>query len=233
MSAFNGESSNLRANLLLIPAVVCRSERNGRRGCSDTEEPWPGRGRIEASGGAGQEEGGMMISRVLAIGFAVGMMGCVRPAEDCRPLPAHDPSGYLEREIERALGAVREARAKVQPPQEAAERGLARAEKSLVRLRGYYLPMLGARASADNARWAYTMGEGALCRSELDRTERALLGVAELNGSDLARELEQPLETLEDVRVAMAGAPEDVPALLEALADRLDTMLAKADLILK
>jgi hypothetical protein len=114
-----------------------------------------------------------------------------------------------------------------------AEEALDSAVEELKCFSEYYLPLLDARERSYNAyRFCY-LKEKKRATRELDRIEKTLVSMAEDGGKLLFRELEKPLEILVDARAAIAADPEDAPELLRELANKLNQMLLKMELVLK
>jgi chromosome segregation ATPase len=139
---------------------------------------------------------------------------------------------YLSSEVDRALHSLRDARRDVTAEVPAAREALDEAEAALVRLQAYYLPVLEARQRAFNARLHAVNGELGKAESELGRIEAILLALARSGGEDVGRQIEEPLDLVEEARIALARSSPDAPARLEALAERLELMLFKGDLVL-
>ncbi len=162
-----------------------------------------------------------------------GLGGCRAKKEGAAaPFLEETSTTFLATEAGDALTYLQDAKQQLPDHPADAAQSLDRVEKSLSRLLGYYLPLLEARERAHNAYRFYNLGERDSAARELDLIEEKLLGVAKSQGETVALEIKEPLETLEGARVAMTGAPEEVPATLEALARRLNQMLEKGRIFL-
>jgi len=178
----------------------------------------------------------MRVRRFLAVSALLAAVGA--PA-GCRAIePRHagavtSPSvSFLESEVERALHSLREAR-EVLPAQGGdAGESLDQAEAALLRLQGYYLPLLETRLRASNAHQLAAAGDLSGAETELEHIEEALLSVARTGGTEMGREVRDPLDLIEEARIALAESSPEAPARLESLAERLELMLLKGDLVL-
>ena len=163
--------------------------------------------------------------------LVISLVGCGGTAAPAKVPPELTSTRALTAEAEQAVEAVRQARSQIESLPEDAEQAFARAEAAVLRLSTYYLPLLEARELAYNAYRAHALGDEGLCKSELDRTEEALMGVAEGLGEPLAEELQGSLEALTDARIALAGAPEQASDRLEGLLERLNLIIVKGELM--
>ncbi|MGD8896574.1 MAG: hypothetical protein PVJ73_11115 [Acidobacteriota bacterium] len=139
---------------------------------------------------------------------------------------------FLNSEVDRALRSLREARGALPDGGADAREALDETEATLVRLRTYYLPLLEARQRASNAWRLAASGELGKAEGELGHIETTLLALAQSGGQEMSREVEEPLDLLEEARLALARGSPEAPAQLEVLAERLEFMLLKGDLIL-
>jgi hypothetical protein len=140
---------------------------------------------------------------------------------------------YLSSEIETALDALSEGRAALPADAAAGREALDEAHAALSRLKTFYLPVLEASRRAYNAHQLAAIGETERAQGELDSIETILLATAEAGPVEVARELEEPLESLEEARVSLASASPETPQRFEWLAERLELILLKGDLVLK
>ncbi len=163
-----------------------------------------------------------------------GILSACQPIGSSCPAIVTSPGvPFLESEVERALLSLREARDSLTASdRDEARTALDEAETALSRLQAYYLPLLEARLRASNAHQLAASGDLRGAEDELGQIEEALLGVARTGGGDMGREVRDPLDLLEDARVALAESSPEAPARLEDLAERLELMLLKGDLVL-
>jgi hypothetical protein len=164
---------------------------------------------------------------------AAGTIGCQWIEPSCAAAITSPRVSFLESEVERVLGAIREAREALPSRGEDARGSLDRAEASLLRLQDYYLPLLEARLRASNAHQLAASGDLRRAEDELADIEKALLTVARTGGTEMGREVRDPLDLLEEARLALTESSPEAPARLETLADRLELMLLKGDLVLE
>jgi chromosome segregation ATPase len=139
---------------------------------------------------------------------------------------------FLSSEVARALRSLQDARGDLTKEQSEVRKALDEAEKTLARLQTYYLPLLEARQRAFNARQLAASGDLGKARSELEHIEATLLTLAGSGGDEMGREVEKPLDLVEDARVALARSSPEAVTRLEALAEHLELMLLKGDLVL-
>lgn len=166
---------------------------------------------------------------LVTVGALVACQAIERPGPALVMSPAVP---FLESEVERALRSLREARHALPAESSDADEALAEAESALVRLQSYYLPLLEARQRASNVRQLVASGELTAAKGELGHIEKTLLNLARSGGEDLGRQVEEPLDLLEAARVAVARSSPDAPARVDDLAERLELMLLKGDLVL-
>jgi hypothetical protein len=178
----------------------------------------------------------MRASRFLAVCAVLAAVGATAGCRAIEPACAGAITSpripFLETEVGRALHSLREAREVL--PAEGGDAGesLDQAEAALLRLQGYYLPLLESRLRASNAHQLAAGGNLSGAANELEHIEEALLGVARTGGTEMGREVRDPLDLLEEARVALAESSPDAPERLEDLAERLELMLLKGDLVL-
>jgi hypothetical protein len=171
------------------------------------------------------------LSVVLALGGA--LVACQPTGSSCPAIVISPGVPFLEKEVERALESLREARGSLPPGELGGARGgLDDAEAALSRLQTYYLPLLEARLRASNAHQLAAGGDLRKAADELDRIEQGLVGLARKGGGEMGREVRDPLDLLEEARLALVESSPEAPARLEALAERLELMLLKGDLVL-
>lgn len=139
---------------------------------------------------------------------------------------------FLNSEVDRALQSLREARGALPDASADAREALDETEAALERLRTYYLPLLVARQRASNAWRLAASGDLGKAEGELGHIETTLLALAQSGGQEMSREVEEPLDLLEEARLALARGSPEAPARLEGLDERLEFMLLKGDLIL-
>ncbi len=178
----------------------------------------------------------MRASGLFAVSALLATMGgtiACRPIEpSCAAVIISPGVPFLGSEVERALHALREARKALPPQGVDAGASLDQAESALLRLQGYYLPLLEARLRAANARQLAASGDLRRAKDQLAQVEETLLTVARTGGTEMGREIRDPLGLLEEARVALTESSPEAPARLEQLAERLELMLLKGDLVL-
>lgn len=136
----------------------------------------------------------------------------------------------LQDRLEAALDEVEHAR---QEPSGAPE-ALERARGHLEVLRVYHLPLLEARERTANAYRYHLLGRPEKSAEELDAV-RTLLDVIGDGRPRVARELEQPLETLLHLGTLLdaEGSDEEIRARFERLLGEIHALELKAHLALK
>jgi hypothetical protein len=162
-----------------------------------------------------------------------GATACQSVEPSCAAALTSPGVPFLASEVERALHALREARDTLPAGGVDSGESLEQAEAALLRLQGYYLPLLEARGRASNAHQLAAGGDLGGAEDELALIEETLLGVASTGGTEMGREIRGPLDLLEDARVALMESSPEAPAHLQTLAERLELMLLKGDLILQ
>jgi hypothetical protein len=162
-----------------------------------------------------------------------GTTACQSIEPSCAAAITSPGVSFLESEVERALHALREAREGLPAQNMDAAESLDQAEASLLRLQGYYLPLLEARLRASNAHQLAAGGDLSRAEDELALVEKTLLSVARTGGTEMGREVRDPLNLLEEARVALTESSPEAPARLENLAEHLELMLLKGDLVLE
>jgi hypothetical protein len=166
--------------------------------------------------------------------LAAGMLVACQPIESSCPAIVISPGvPFLGSEVQRALGSIRDARGSL-PARHADQtrESLDEAEAALSRLQAYYLPLLEARLRASNAHQLAAGGDLQKAQDELDRIEETLLSLARAGGSEMGREVRDPLDLVEEARLALTESSPEAPARLGDLAERLELMLLKGDLVL-
>ena len=171
------------------------------------------------------------VSALLAT--VAGATACQSIEPSCATALTSPRVSFLGSEVERALHSVREARESLPSQGESARESLDQAEASLLRLQGYYLPLLEARLRASNAHQLAAGGDLSRAEDELALVEKTLLSVARTGGTEMGREVRDPLNLLEEARVALTESSPEAPARLEDLAEHLELMLLKGDLVLE
>jgi hypothetical protein len=139
---------------------------------------------------------------------------------------------FLESEVGRALTALGEAREALPGGATQAGAHLDEAEAALLRLQRYYLPLLEARQRASNARQLAVHGELRRAEEQLGFIETTLLDLARTGGGDMSRQAAEPLDLLEDARLALTQSSPEAPDRLADLTERLELLLLKGDLVL-
>ena len=177
----------------------------------------------------------MKTRRVLFVSAALALSGsvpaCTDSPEGWTPVLEETSTSFLSTETERALERVRDALSAMEADPAAAEASLRDAERALVHLQSFYLPLLGAREQAYNAYRHLFLGEPERVVEELEGIEETLAAMAGTAEENLLTELESLAGVVADARMAaMASRDEAAPKLLE-LARRLDMALVKGDVI--
>lgn len=156
---------------------------------------------------------------------------CAQPNVDWQSVLERSASHALTVEVESAASAVEAALPIVDSsPTEAAEL-LREADSSLRHLLDFYLPLMEAREHSYNALLFFNLGKLDRAEEDLDYAESRLESVARVDHGKLLREMEPPLEILEDARAAIRADPLVAQVLLERLTNRLNNMLVKGGLI--
>lgn len=163
----------------------------------------------------------------------VTFVSCNGSPEGWSPVFEQTSTGFLQTETENVAARVAEARAALDTEPEKASSALAQAEDSLQHLLTYYLPLLEARERSYNAYRHFILDETARTEAELDRVEAILLKVAEGgHGGHLLRELQEPLERLEDARASLDVDADEASQALISLATELNFFLLKGGLVM-
>ncbi len=169
----------------------------------------------------------------LALTVTIAASACTsRPApKPFPPLLQDSGLGSLSDEMETALLSVDEARASLTTSPENAAMALDRIEQALHRTRAFYLPVLLARDQVANAYHLAAAGEVTDAQDQLSVAEKTLLDLANSEDEHMARELKEPLDLLEEARVALATGAAQRADRLADLSHRLTLMLNKGRLI--
>ncbi|MCG6925658.1 MAG: hypothetical protein LJF30_10135 [Acidobacteria bacterium] len=175
--------------------------------------------------------GPIAVSALLAT--VAGATACQPMEPSCAAALTSPGVPFLSSEVDRALKALREARDTLPPGGVDSGESLDRAEDALLRLQGYYLPLLEARLRASNAHQLAASGDLGRAEDELARIEETLLSLARTGGPEMGREVRSPLDLLEEARVALTESSPESPARIQTLAERLELLLLKGDLVLK
>jgi len=172
--------------------------------------------------------GPLVLGVILTLG---GLAGC-QSVEAPGPTAVVSPAvPFLTAEVDRAVRALREAREALPADGVRANEAMGEAEAALARLQSYYLPLLEARQRASNARQLAANGDLGRAETELGQIEATLLALARSLGGEVGRQVEEPLDLLEEARVALARSSPEAPARLERLAERLELMLLKGEFV--
>jgi hypothetical protein len=156
---------------------------------------------------------------------------CDRPDVNWQPILERSASQAMRSEVERAALTVESAAEIVDSNPDEAAVLLRAADRSLRHLLDYYLPLLEAREYSYNALLFFNLGELDRVEGELDRAESRLIEIAQLGQGRLLREVEPPLEDLEDARAALRADAEATHELLQNLTIHLNNMVVKGGLI--
>jgi len=159
-----------------------------------------------------------------------GLFACSSVEAPGRAVVISPAVPFLESQVARALGSLHEARSALPADGDRAIEALGEAEAALVRLQSYYLPLLEARQRASNAHQLAADGQVTRAQKELEDIEAILLALARGGGEQMSRQVQDPLDLLEEARVALARNAPDAPDRLEELAARLELMLLKGEL---
>ena len=177
----------------------------------------------------------MKASRLLTAGALLttlgGLLACSSVEAPGRAVVISPEVPFLDSQVARALGSVHEARSALPADDERAIEALGDAEAALVRLQSYYLPLLEARQRASNAHQLAADGQVTRAQGELEKIEAILLALARAGGEQAGLQVRDPLDLLEEARVALARNAPEAPDRLEELAARLELMLLKGELV--
>lgn len=158
---------------------------------------------------------------------------CDREPGGWTPVLEESSVGPLRSELAEVAARVRNASLALEPDPERSARELEAAQTSLHHLLAYYLPILEARELSYNAYRHHALGEGSRAQKELEQIESILIQIARSQDSPhLQKEMADPLQKLEDARVALETGSPNAPEALEALAIRLHFLLVKGGLVL-
>lgn len=159
-------------------------------------------------------------------------IGCGRAPEGWTPVLEESSTAFLQTETEAVAAHVRLAQAQLPVDPESAAAELAAADDGLDHLLTYYLPLLEARERSYNAYRYHYLDQPEQTARELEEIERLLLEVAEVGHGHLLREMEEPLDKLENARAALEVDHDEASKSLGELASRLNFLLLKGDLVL-
>lgn len=165
--------------------------------------------------------------------LAIFAVGCAQNPEVWIPVLEETSTDVLQAKTEKVMNHLHVAQMKIQTDRHDAEEALDSAEEELQRISAYYLPLLDARERSYNAYRFYCLKEKERAANELDRIEKTLMSMAENASPQLVRELEKPLEIITDAKTAVLSDPEDAPELLRELANKLNLMFLKIELVLQ
>ncbi len=156
---------------------------------------------------------------------------CDQPDVDWQPILERSAGHALRVEVERAASAVEAAVPVLGSNPEEAAVLLRGADQSLRHLVDFYLPLLEAREHSYNALLFFNLDKLERAEEELDLAESRLTAIARVDHGKLLREMEPPLEDLEDARAAVRADPVIAHELLQSLTTRLNNMVVKGGLI--
>jgi hypothetical protein len=163
---------------------------------------------------------------------ALALAGCRRTPQSWIPVLEQTSTAFLETETEAVASRVRSAAAHLPAEPESAAADLAAAEQKLDHLLTYYLPLLEAREHSYNAYRHFYLGKTAETERELEEVEKILMETGAAGQGRLLTEMKDPLEHLEDARVALQTDGGETAKALQALATRLNFLLLKGGLVL-
>jgi len=161
-----------------------------------------------------------------------GALACQSIETSAQAVVVDPEAPFLDSEVDRALTSLREAREALPEEVTPVREHLDRAEAALLRLQTYYLPLLEARQRASNARQLAVHGELRRADEQLGFIEGTLLELARTGGGDMSRQAAEPLDLVEDARLALTQSSPEAPARLAELTERLELLLLKGDLVL-
>lgn len=160
------------------------------------------------------------------------LVGCGSAPDGWTPVMEETSTTFLRTETQAVASEISQAKADLLADPEKAAKELAAAEDRLDHLLTYYLPLLEAREYAYNAYRHHILGDSAQTARELAHVESILIAVAESGHGHLLREMEEPLEALEDARVELRADGREAAKSLKYLATRLNFLLLKGGLVL-
>jgi tetratricopeptide (TPR) repeat protein len=172
-----------------------------------------------------------LLACLLAL-LVLSTVGCGQTRTRWEPMLEETSSNSLRVEVERATSAVEAARALLDTDPQAAELSLKEAEQALKHLQEFFLPLHQAREHAYNAYRYFVLGEIARAEAELNHAEALLEAIAESRDGQRLREMEPPLEILEDARTALKIDDKEAAELLQILANHLNNMVIKGGLVI-
>jgi hypothetical protein len=175
----------------------------------------------------------LVILWLLLVTVGAPGVACRRGPEGWPRLVQSPSTPFLATQIDKALEKVREGHATLPEEAAAARSALEEADVALSQLKEFYLPLLEATRRAYNAHQLAALGETARAQAELGHIETLLLAVAEDGSMDVVREMEEPLDLLEEARVSLGSSSPETPQRFEWLAERLELAALKGDLVLK
>lgn len=164
--------------------------------------------------------------------MALAASGCSQPPRGWIPVLEETSTSFLRTETEDIATRIQAAKSDLVTDPEAAAAELEAAEQGLDHLLTYYLPLLEARERAYNAYRHYYLDNVEKTSRELDEVEAILTKIAESGRGHLLREMEEPLETLVDARVALKVDRDEARDSLQSLARQINFLLLRGGLIL-
>jgi hypothetical protein len=161
-----------------------------------------------------------------------GILACQSIEGPAPPVIVDPEVPFLDSEVDRALSSLQQAHESLPAGDAPARQYLEEAEAALLRLQSYYLPLLEARQRASNARLLAVHGELGRAEDQLGLVEATLVDLGRTGAGDMSRQVGEPLDLVEDARLALTRASPDAPARLAELTEKLELLLLKGDLIL-
>ena len=165
------------------------------------------------------------------VAFGIGGCGDSDPSQAFIPVCPESPA-VLRTPIEEAMAQVDEAQELLSAAPEKAAVALGEAQRSLRHVATYYIPLQEAQQLAAEAHRSYFGGDFESTSERLDEAESKLLGIAHEYGPHTAAGLKEPLEILEDARLALAAGLDDGAESIQKLLERLQLMSSRAELVL-
>jgi hypothetical protein len=162
-----------------------------------------------------------------AVIFGSGLTGCSPKSGNPEYVLEQTSTRSLEDEANRALEYVHRARQRHVSTEDDVAEALAAAEKSLVHLSGYYLPLVEARSRAYNAYTFSQTGQQDRATEELVVIEQVLLRIANGKVAQAENLVRKPAEKLAEAKIALSAGDADAPRLIGELASMLNHEILK------
>ncbi len=170
------------------------------------------------------------LARAGGLALILATASCTETPEGWTPVLEQTSTTFVGEETDAALEEIARARATLTEEPGEARDALERAELTLRRLSGVYLPVYEAKTRAYNAYRYHLLGRDDEAGSELAGIESTLLDLGGRADPPLLGELERIDELTARARLEVEAGSEEASEALRRLAEGLETFLLKRDL---